>query len=231
MSISARASALLHLLRAHFAADAVAWGLTPRNAGVIAVIPIVVASLVAAARLSRPLSGFLTDEGSVLELAQVALLVVAAGAFAACTARLVRAASWAGAALGAAAVVVLSVVIGEELSWGQSATNLHLLRDVIRAINFAMIFAAGGLVLLTIAVVARRRAQRPAGRLAELPIPPLALVPAFAIPFAYRSVRLVTDGGASGPFSEMSELSLYFGIAVYAVLVLRRLGVARAAAR
>ena len=218
---------MLTQARDTFDADAATWRLTPRTAGVIAVLPIVIAALVAAARLSRSFTGVLFDEGSLLESAQVVLLVVAAVALAGSAAGLVRSGRLAGAALCAAAVVLIVVVTGEELSWGQRATNFHVLADAIRAINYLMLLAAGSLVLLIVAIVLWRRAGHAVERLDGLYVPPVALVPAFAIPFAYRTVRLITDGGRSGPYSEMSELSLYYGIAVLAVLVLRRIAARR----
>ena len=47
------------------------------------------------------------------------------------------------------------------------------------------------------------------------------MVTAFAIPFAYRAMRYVTEEGKAGGFAEMAELSLYFGMLVFSFLLRR----------
>lgn len=226
-----------------FTEDATAWRLRVETAVAIAIAPIAVAGGVAVAHVSRPLYRFLTKEDSVLEWSQFACLVGAVVVLAMLAWRLARRRDWTWAAFFAIGAIVAFVIAGEEISWGQrifglatpdalqgvntqGESNLHNVRGVLRTINFAWMIGSG---LLTALPLAAALASLTWGR--SLPwatayrvIPPLALVPAFAIPFAYRFARFIRSGGTSGSFAEAVELCLYFGLLAFAFLVWRRVG-------
>jgi hypothetical protein len=227
-------------LAAIFIDDASAWGLGWRTAAAIAILPVVVGALVALAHLIRPLYRFLTAEDSLLEWIQVACVALTFVLLLQTARLLARRREWAWVVvfgLGAAASVA---IVGEEISWGQrligvttpdilqdvntqSETNLHNVRGVLPALNFITMVGAGVLASLPIAVAVARHLGRTIWPVSYRIVPPLALVPAFAIPFAYRAMRFVSAGGTSGSYAEFVELSLYFGILVFAALLRRRI--------
>ena len=237
---SARIQDVARRARSIFDDDARAWGLSPRAALALATFPIVVAVLVAGAHFVHPIYRFLTAEDSVLEWLQVACLA-GTSLFLGLTARtLVGRREWLWAGLFAAGALVVLFVVGEEVSWGQrlfgietpddieainnqGEINVHNVVGVLMSLNFATMIGAGLAVVLPLAVAAAREFGWSVHRLAYRVVPPLALVTAFAIPFAYRFARFVRSRGTSGSFAEMVEFSLYFGLLMFAFLLQRRI--------
>ena len=132
------------------------------------------------------------------------------------------------------------VVLGEEVSWGQrlfgietpedfeainnqGEINLHNVVGVLMTLNFATMIGAALAIALPLALAAARQLGWSVNRLAYRVVPPLALVTAFAIPFAYRFTRFIRSHGTSGSFAEVVEFSLYFGLFVFALLLRRRI--------
>jgi hypothetical protein len=225
-----------------FEEDAAAWRLRLGAAVAIAVAPVALSVGVAAAHVYHPLYRFLTAEDSVLEWTQFFSMAAAAVVLGAIAWRLFRQRDLRWAAFFAAGALAAVIIAGEEISWGQRVfglatpdilddvntqgeANLHNVSGVLRTLNFGWMVGAGLLTVLPLIallpqVADRARAWRTSYRI----IPPLALVPAFAIPFAYRFARFVRSGGTSGSFAEVVELCLYLGLLVFAILILRRIG-------
>jgi hypothetical protein len=224
-----------------FEEDAAAWRMRVGTAVAIAVAPVALSVGVAAAHFYHPLYRFLTAEDSVLEWSQFFSIAAAAVVFGAIAWRLARRRDWRWAVLFAAGALAAVMIAGEEISWGQRVfglatpdilegvntqgeSNLHNVSGVLKALNFGWMVGAGLFTLLPLIALLPQAAERVrAWRTSYRIIPPLALVPAFAIPFAYRFARFVRSGGTSGSFAEVVELSLYAGILVFALLVLRRI--------
>jgi hypothetical protein len=237
---NARIQDVARRARSIFDDDAAAWGLSPRAALALATFPVVVAVLVAAAHLVHPIYRFLTAEDSVLEWLQVACLVGTALFLGLIARTLVGRREWLWAGLFAAGAVVVVFVVGEEVSWGQrllgietpedieainnqGEINVHNVVGVLMSLNFATMIGAGLAVALPLAVATAREFGWSVHRLAYRVVPPLALVTAFAIPFAYRFARFIRSRGTSGSFAEMVEFSLYFGLLMFAFLLRRRI--------
>ena len=203
--------------------DASRWGLTTTTAAVIAAVPVGLALLVAGTNPVRPVYRFLTREDSLLEWTQV-FCVVSAAMLLGLTARiLARRKERAWAVLYGLGAITAVIVAGEEISWGQrllgietpevledintqGETTIHNVRGVLPVVNFVTMTGAGLLTTLPLAAAwARERGWRTWSSLYRI-VPPLALVAAFAIPFAYRFLRFLTAGGTSGSFAEVVEL-------------------------
>ena len=206
----------------------------------LAATPVLLALLVAAAHLIKPLYRFLTEEDSVLEWSQVICLAGAAVLLVLIARILVQRREWLWAALFAGGALAAILVVGEEISWGQrlfaiatpegfqevnnqGEMNLHNVRGVLKPLNFVVMIGSGlGFALPIVVAGARERGWR-MSNLAYRVVPPLALVTAFGIPFGYRFWRFVHAGGSSGSFAEAVELCLYFGLIAFAFLLYRRI--------
>ena len=223
-----------------FEADSAAWGMRLRPALLLAATPVLLAVFVASAHLVKPLYRFLTAEDSVLEWSQVICLAGAAVLLVLIARILVQRREWLWAALFAAGALAAILVVGEEISWGQrlfaiatpegfqevnnqGEINLHNVRGVLKPLNFVVMIGSGlGFALPIIVAGVRERGGR-VSNLAYRVVPPLALVTAFAIPFAYRFWRFIRASGSSGSFAEAVELCLYFGLIAFAFLLYRRI--------
>lgn len=136
-------------------------------------------------------------------------------------------------------------VAGEEISWGQRVfgwntpeglaamnvqreTTLHNISSVHPLFIYGMMLVGLYGTLMPFLESARWSIKRQS-LLSYLLVPPLCLIPAFFMPFGYRFSRLVlgVDDRFSQlifpitKFSEVTELCLYFGLAVFAWLNLR----------
>jgi hypothetical protein len=223
-----------------FEEDASSWGMGARSAVILAVLPLVVAGVVAAAHLVKPIYRFLTAEDSVLEWSQV-LCVAGTSVLLGLTALvLLERREWLWAGLFAGGTLAAVLIVGEEISWGQrlfaiatpehleavntqGEINVHNVRGVLRTLNFAVMIGAGLAVALPLVLVGAHELGWQAPSKVYRIVPPLALVTAFAIPFAYRFMRFVRVDGTSGSFAEMVEFSLYFGLLAFAFLLRRRI--------
>ena len=228
--------------------DTKPWGLTPRHALMIAVVPILVSLALSATVLYPGLFHKVIEEDRLVEWLQFGLLLAASLLFALVSVRLFRAGR---ASFGALYLLIAGgvfFVAGEEISWGQRVLGLHT-PEVLAAVNSqreisvhniyslhsafihaVMLGAAYGTIapLFSLMFASRHRG------VGQVLVPPLCLVPAFLVPFAYRFWRLVFRPDVySSPgyrtyvitkFSEIGELCFYFGLLMFAWLTLRRLG-------
>jgi hypothetical protein len=227
--------------------DAALWGLTRGQALVLAAIPIV---LVAGMVASVPFFSFfqwIIEEDSLIEWLQFASVLAASLIYAWLGVRLLRRGQRLAGLLCFLPAAGMFFVAGEEIAWGQrifgwatpealetinsqQETTLHNVSGLHALFVDAVML--GGLVacLLPMAWWAIRR-QRVRSLFSYLVVPPLCLIPAFVMAFAYRFVRLIVPLDRLYPrlaypitkFSEVTELCLYFGMAVFAWLTLRQL--------
>lgn len=222
-------------------AELTAWLVSVRSATIVALVPLFGLLGVALLRdVNERLLLDITAEDGLLEWSQFAAFVVAA-AFSAAAAvnfhradRHLLALAYAGLALAAV------FVAGEEISWGQRLLGYHApepfashnAQDELNAHNLDLAYIPpfGRLQLLaggygSLATLVFHSIPRGARRLEwEYLAPPLFLVPAFACVAAVGLGRVVHDFDPTGTtYNEWAEFSLGFGVAVFAVLVRRRL--------
>lgn len=233
-----------------FARDAREWGILPRRALTIALLPLGIALATAATVLHPPLFIWLLDEDSLVEWLQFFSLA-AAGIFLPLLAfRLSRTGHKIMALLYGVVTAGVWFLAGEEISWGQrifgwqtpeameainrqGETTVHNIGGVQELVPAAMLLASlyGACAPLVWNAVRGRWKHLES---AHLLVPPLCVVPAFGLAAAYRLFRLLVwpapDYGIS-EYGEVMELSLYLGLALFCWFNLRRLMVARAAAR
>jgi hypothetical protein len=232
------------------ARDAREWGISPRRALIIALLPFGMALVAAATVLHPPLYIWLLDEDSLVEWLQFFSLVASAILLPILAVRLSKTGHRLIALLYATVAVGVCFLAGEEISWGQrifgwqtpeameainrqGETTLHNISGVQDLVPAAMLLAGLYGMCAPLVSNAVRAHWKQAGP-AHLLIPPLCLVPAFGLGVAYRLFRLLVwpapDYGVA-EFAEVIELSLYLGLALFCWFNLRRLLVARPAAR
>jgi hypothetical protein len=204
--------------------------------------PVVAGLLTIATMRSVSLFDWLTRENSLLESLQVAALAAATCILVWIGLHVVRRGH---TALGVTYLFLALgafFVTGEEISWGQTIfqwqasewltrgnyqaeTNLHTgVAHGPTVYGFVLVAAYGTLAPLVALRLRERRKPR-----TYLLVPPLALVPAFFIPFVYRLVRTAIDPEVRLPryalqiveFAEFAESSLYLGLLTLAVLTWR----------
>jgi hypothetical protein len=221
------------------ASNARAIGVSQRTARWAFWVPLVGAVLVAATFGHRRAYYWLLAEDHPVEWLQFAL--VFAGSLLALLAafRLFRQGDRFGGVLLTVFALGMFVIAGEEISWGQRVFafgtpsdlasvnnerefNVH---DITKGVPLQSAFKLVELLLgflgsaVPLYLARTRRVLR--SRAWRLLTPPLFLVPSFALVFAYRLGRFVTDThrySAAVRFQEWPELTLYFGLAVVAYL-------------
>jgi hypothetical protein len=222
--------------------DSAAWGMSPRVAVAVALAPIVGMGLMVLTMRFVRLFDWLTRENSLLESTQFVLLVAATCLFVLVAVRLARGGDRPLAAVYAVGGLGAAFVAGEEISWGQSVfqwegsewltsgnfqgeTNLHTgVAHGPTVYGFILVGLYGSVAPWFGLRLGLRR-----NNLARLLVPPLVVVPAFAIPFGYRAVRAATSPEERLPryalqiveFAEFAELCLYFGLLAVALLTWR----------
>ena len=233
---------------ARFARDAQAWGLAPRQALLLALLPCVLALVAAATAPIRPLYRWLVAEDSLIEWLQFLCLLGASIFLTRLTLRLHRTGHQRLALLYGLVTLAAWFLTGEEISWGQrifgwetpdaleeinrqGETTLHNIQGVQQLVPYAMLLAGlyGVCVPLVWAAVGARW-EHVASR--HLLIPPLCLVPAFLLAAGYRLFRLLvwpTADFVISEYAEVMELCLYLGLLLFSWLNLRRLRQARLA--
>lgn len=223
------------------------WQLSLRVALIIAAVPIVIILGVIAVVPVPDVFVRITAENSVMEWLQFLLVLGSSLIFARLSLRLFQSRQ---AGVGALCLLITLgtfFVAGEEIAWGQHIfgwstpeeleavnvqreTTLHNISSAHPIFVYGVMLAGlyGTFMPLLRAGLPDRIRSSPMNFLL---IPPLFLVPAFFMPFAYRFSRLVLGVDHMFPhlifqitkFSEVSELCLYFGLAVFAWINLRRL--------
>lgn len=221
-------------------ADAAEWGLSQRWVAALVAAPIVLGAVAVLAIPFRSAFRVLANEDGLIEWGQVVLAVSLIVVYAAIAVTLWRSGRRTWAALFGVAALGMLFISGEEISWGQrifgwdtpddlddvnnqGETNLHNVGLILPAFNLMIMGVSAAAIVLPLArwTVWRDRARTLPGYLL---VAPLALVPAFLFPFAYRAVRLTVlpePRYVITKLSEFAELSFYFGLAVFAVLTLR----------
>jgi hypothetical protein len=227
--------------------DAAAWGIPAIVARLLLILPLLaVVALVLAVPHPR-LFHFLIDEDRVVEWSQFAAILAASVVFALAARRAQQAGLRGLTILFLLVAVGAFVVAGEEISWGQrllgletpdvlkdinhqGETNVHNISSLQRVFNLGELLV--GLYGFAIPVIWASRAVRDRLRLDRLrldrvPIPPLCLGSLFFLPFAYRAVRAIfipEAGERITEFGELPELTLYVGILIMGILIVRALG-------
>lgn len=225
-----------------FRSDSRAWGLAPRQALLLALLPFILAVVAAATVPFKELYLWLVDEDSLIEWLQVLCLLGACIFLPLITLGLLRAGRLGITLLYAVVTLGVWFLTGEEISWGQrifgwdtpedvnavnrqGETNLHNLRGVQELVPYAMLLASlyGACAPLVRAALGSPR-EHVASK--HLLVPPLFLVPAFLLAAGYRLFRLLIWPEPTfvlSEYGEVMELCLYLGLAVFCGLNLRLL--------
>jgi hypothetical protein len=230
-----------------FERDSLSWGLSFREALIIAVVPVMIMLGMVAIVPTPDLFVWITAEDSAMEWLQFLLIFASSLIFARLSLRLFQGRQ---SMLGLFCLIMTLgalFVAGEEIAWGQhifgwstpealealnvqQETTLHNISGAHPVFIYAVMLAGlyGTLVPLLKSLWWNRQNQSLFGYLL---VPALCLVPAFFMPFGYRFSRLILGVDALFPrwifqitkFSEVTELCLYFGVVVFAWLNLRRI--------
>lgn len=219
------------------------WGVSTRTAVAIAAAPVVVTAALAFSATTR-VFWWLNGEDRSVEWLQFVFLGVATVLFAAVAVRLTRS-SVVAAVLAWFVTLALFFVAGEEVSWGQRVfgwgtperlehlnyqdeTTIHNVGELhaFFVYGVAIVGLYGVVAPIAWSVFAHGPPRTPVTRLL---VPPLFLAPCFALPLVYRSVRLLLEPerwfprytGTIVEFAEITELCLYFGVAVFGLLLWR----------
>jgi hypothetical protein len=226
--------------------DAAAWGIPAAVARLLLIVPIVALVALALTVPHPRLYHFLIDEDHVVEWSQFVAILVAAVVFAIAARRTQQAGRRALTVLFLLVAVGAFVVAGEEISWGQrilgfvtpdtlkdinrqGESNIHNISSLQRVFNLGELLV--GLYGFAIPLIWASRTVRDRLRLDRHPldpllIPPLCLATLFFLPFAYRAFRalfLTEAGERITEFGELPELTLYVGILVTSLVILRAL--------
>lgn len=225
--------------------DTRSWGLTSRTALIIAAIPVIIVLGMAALVKVPSVFVWLTAEDSVIEWLQFLLLLTASLIFARSAFLLLQSRELKLGIFCLLIAIGIFFVAGEEIAWGQRIfgwgtpealeavnsqheTTLHNISSAHSLFVYGMMLVGlYGAVVPILRSIWQTDGQR--SLMGHLLIPPLCLVPAFFMPFGYRFSRLFLGVDALAPrlifaitkFSEVTELCLYFGIMVFAWLLLR----------
>jgi len=224
------------------AASAEEWGISPRTAWVIALLPFIGAAGVFLTYFHRPLYRFVTMEDGPIEWTQFVCYALACVAGVGIAYKRFKAGHPWQALLFLGFGFANFFIAGEEIAWGQrifgletpdelKAINhqgeitLHNIQIVQNAFNFVL-FLAGTYGSIAYFANLKLRFERYGDQANYLLVPPLFLVPAFLILFGYKFIRYTvvrSPGFIVTKFGEWPELCLAFGFFVFAWLNYRRL--------
>jgi hypothetical protein len=217
------------------------WGVKPGTARYLFFLPVVACGLLVLTLLYRPLFDSLTAEDGIIEWLQFTGFAVGAVAGAIAAFKLRPDHRFASVAFTLFALGCLFIA-GEEIAWGQRILGLET-PDALASINhqneitlhnitkgfsmqfmFNMFVLVIGFVGAIVPWVARRR-KLFAGTDQALLVPALFLTSAFLMAGGYRLARLLPLPGkfVIVRYGEITELCLAFGLAVFAVLTVRRI--------
>lgn len=233
-------SSIIASVRDRLRDDAAEWRLAGWQVAAIALAPVVVALSGIVAFPFRGIYAVLANEDGVVEWLQFGILLVLIGTYAILARRLWRADRRGLAVFYALCSLAALFIAGEEISWGQrilgfatpdgldalnaqGETNLHNIGLVTKVFNLVVVGLCALAILFPILRWTgwRATARTMAGYVV---VPPLALIPAFALPFAHRMIRLglfPEVGERISKYAEFAELSFYFGLLVFAWLAIR----------
>jgi hypothetical protein len=225
-------------------ADAAAWGIPAAAARLLLALPLLAVVALVLAVPHPWLYHFLIDEDHVIEWSQFAAILAASVAFALAARWTLKAGRRSLAVLFLFVAVGAFVVAGEEISWGQrilgfltpdalrdinhqGEANIHNISSLQRVFNLGELLVGlygFGVPLLWANRTVRTRLRLDRLHLDPLLIPPLCLATLFFLPFAYRAFRAIflpTAGERITEFGELPELTLYLGILIVALVILR----------
>ncbi|MEO7910343.1 MAG: hypothetical protein ABIV47_11905 [Roseiflexaceae bacterium] len=224
------------------AASAEEWGISPRVAWIIALLPIMGAALVLMSYASRPLYRFIVKEDGPVEWAQfLCYAAVCLFSIGIAYKRFKAGHPWQALMFAGFAFVNLFIA-GEEIAWGQRIFGLqtpddlkainaqgeitiHNIGHIQDIFNFIMFLAAGYGVVAYFANQ-RVRLERYWDQARHLLVPALFLVPTFLVAFAYKLIRYTvvrSPGFTVTKYAEVAELCLAFGFLVFTALNYRLL--------
>ena len=219
------------------ATSAEEWGITPRVAWIIALLPIVTAAAVLMTYASRPLYRFVTMEDGPVEWGQFLFYAAACIVGVGIAYKRVKAGHPWQALLFAGFALANFFIAGEEIAWGQRIFGLQT-PDDLKAINdqgeitvhnigriqdmfnLAM-FLAAGYGVVAVFVNKKIQMERYWDQANYLLVPPLFLVPTFLVAFVYKFIRYTAvraPGFTVTKYAEVAELCLAFGFFVFAWL-------------
>jgi hypothetical protein len=225
---------------ARFDDDNAEWGLSRTLAILLFAAPFALAFVAVAAIPFRGAFRALANEDGIAEWGQFVFLVLLIPIYARISLALWRQGQRPLALLYLLAAFGVFFSAGEEISWGQrifhwltpsgleavnnqGETNIHNIGPLLKIFNLIImgiaLVAAGAPILRW--TLWRDRARSIAGYVL---ISPVVLIPAFGMEFSYRAVRLLflpTPRYTLTKLAEIGELSFYFGLFVFAVLVYR----------
>jgi uncharacterized membrane protein len=218
------------------------WGVSTRTAWILALGPLVVASVVGLTAAYRPLYRIFVNEDALVEWLQFAIVVALVPAGILVARRLRAQRQPALAAVFAVAAVGAVFIAGEEISWGQrilgwstpdglselneqGETNLHNIGNVLQVMNLVMFLTA---VVAGLAPIVWRwgAGSRDGGLARWILVPPLFLATSFLFAASYRLFRYALMPEARytvSRYGEVGELLLYGALLAFAVLLTRRL--------
>jgi hypothetical protein len=229
-------------IKKSIAASAEEWGISPRTAWVIALLPIIVAAAVLMSYASRPLYRFVTHEDGPIEWAQfICYAAVCMFSIGIAYKRFKAGHPWQ-ALMFAGFAFANFFIAGEEIAWGQRIFGLqtpddlkainaqgeitvHNIGRIQDAFNLVMFLAAGYGVVAYFANT-RMRVERYWDQARYLLVPALFLVPSFLVAFTYKLIRYTvvrSPGFTVTRYAELAELCLAFGFLVFTALNYRRL--------
>ncbi|TLM85782.1 hypothetical protein [Pseudarthrobacter sp. NamE5] len=225
-----------------FKRDSEDWKIAPRQALLLALLPFVLAALVAAMVPFKELYLWLVSEDSLIEWLQFLCLLGACIFLPTITFRLFRSGLARIAVLYGLVTLGVLFLTGEEISWGQrifgwntpedlqevnrqGETTVHNIRGVQELVPFAMLFAGlYGAAAPLVSAALGERWKRSLDK--NLLVPPLCLVPAFLLAAGYRLFRLLIwpqPALVISEYGEVMELCLYLGLALFCWFNLRLL--------
>jgi hypothetical protein len=229
-------------VRKSITASAEEWGITPRAAWIIALLPIFIATAILMSYASRPLYRFVTMEDGPVEWGQ--FLFYAGTCIFSMSIALKRHKAghpWQ-ALMFAGFAFVNFFVAGEEIAWGQRIFGLQT-PDDLKAINAQgeitvhnigriqdvfnlVMFLAAGYGAVACFANKQIHIDRLWDQANYLLVPPLFLVPTFLVAFVYKLIRYTIVQAPSftvTKYAEVAELCLGFGFCVFIWLNDRRL--------
>jgi hypothetical protein len=222
--------------------EGAAWGIPPRMAKALFLVPLIGAPLIVASRADKSLFLAITDEDRLLEWLQFAGFAAASLFALVCAWRLQKQGrNWL-----ALAYVVFAMgcflIAGEEVAWGQriigfgtpetleeineqEEVTIHNINSIQNAANgvFLLVGLYGSVVAWLIRWATRDRGDD----LVDFLVPPLFLTSAFFVIFSYKLLRYTLfpeSGFTITQIGEWPEFCLALGFSVFAFLVWRRLG-------
>jgi hypothetical protein len=233
---------LMQRIMNSIAASAEEWGISPRVAWIIALLPIIGAAAVLMTYVSRPLYRFVTQEDGPVEWAQILCYTGACIAGTIIAFKRFKAGHPWQALLFAGFALANFFIVGEEIAWAQRILGLET-PDDLKAINaqgeitihnigriqdvFNMLmFLAAGYGAVAYFANKQLHIERYWDQANYLLVPPLFLVPTFLVAFAYKFIRYTVvrkPGFTVTRYAEVAELCLAFGFFAFAWLNYQRL--------